>query len=263
LGKQVIATNTHTTISDQDLIYEAKIAGKIPELKQGIMRRKILQASVQKAGLEPTQVELQQAADRFRLVNQLASAEATNKWLVDRQLSLDDFEYMVTQDLLMQKLAEHLFGNQVEKFFQQNLLDYSGAIIYEVILEDRDLAMEIFYSLQEGDLSFADVAHQYIPIPELRRRGGYIGQVGRKQLNPEISAAVFGAKPPQLIAPIITAVGVHLIQVEEIITPQLDEQLYQQILMEMFDQWMAEKIAEMTLTMAASSVKKSIGNGNT
>jgi parvulin-like peptidyl-prolyl isomerase len=253
----VVATNTNTEISDQDLIYEAKIAGKIPELKQGILRRKIVKAYVQQVGIEPTQVELQQAADRFRLVNQLASAEATNQWLTDRQLSIDDFEYMVTQDLLTRKLAEHLFGNQVEKFFQQNLLDYSGAIIYEVVLEDRDLAMEIFYSLQEGDLSFADVAHQYIPVPELRRRGGYIGRVGRKQLNPEISAAVFGAKPPQLIAPIITAVGVHLIQVEEIITPQLDEQLYQQIQGEMFDRWLTEKAAEMTAKRSMPSAQTS------
>ncbi len=256
----MVATNTNTEISDRDLIYEAKIAGKIPELKQGILRRKIIEEYVQQAGLEPTQVELQQSADRFRLINQLASAEATNKWLTDRHLSLDDFEYMVTQDLSTHKLAEHLFSSQIEKFFQQNLLDYSGAIIYEVILEDRDLAMEIFYSLQEGDLSFADVAHQYIPVPELRRRGGYIGRVGRKQLNPEISAAVFAAKPPQLIAPIITAVGVHLIQVEEIITPQLDEQLQQQILTEMFDRWLAEKIAEMTPQLSMSSAKKSTGN---
>jgi parvulin-like peptidyl-prolyl isomerase len=253
----VIATNTNTEISDQDLIYEAKIAGKIPELRQGIIRRKIIAEHVQKAGLEPTQTELQQAADKFRLVNQLASAEATNKWLVDRYLSIDDFEYMVTQDLLSSKLSEHLFGSQVEKFFQQNLLDYSGAIIYEVILEDRDLAMEIFYSLQEGDLSFADVAHQYIPVPELRRRGGYIGTVARKQLNPEISAAVFAAKPPQLIAPIITAVGVHLIQVEEIITPQLDEQLHQQIQSEMFDRWLTEKAAEMTAKISMRSAQKS------
>jgi parvulin-like peptidyl-prolyl isomerase len=256
----VVATNNSTEISDQDLIYEAKIAGKIPALKQGVFRRKVVAEAVQKAGLEPTQSELQQAADRFRLVNQLASAEATNQWLIDRHLSVDDFEYMVTQDLLSDKLAEHLFGSQVEKFFQQNLLDYSGAIIYEVILEDRDLAMEIFYSLQEGDLSFADVAHQYIPVPELRRRGGYIGRVGRKQLNPEVSAAVFGAKPPQLIAPIITAVGVHLIQVEEIITPQLDQQLHHQILTEMYDQWLTEKIVELTQQQLRNSANKSHRN---
>ncbi len=238
-----MSINNHPEISDRDLIYEAKIAGKIPELIQGILRRKVIARQVQEAGINPTIAELQAAADKFRIVNQLESAEATQKWLQDRFLSVDDFEDLVTQNLISNKLAQHLFGDRVEQIFAQNLLDYSGAIIYEVILEDRNLAMEIFYSLQEGDLSFADVAHQYISVPELRRRGGYIGRVGRKQLRAEISAAVFAAKPPQLIEPIVTAVGVHLIQVEEIIEPQLDERLHQQILTEMFDRWLLEKIA--------------------
>jgi parvulin-like peptidyl-prolyl isomerase len=241
-----MSTTTNLNISDRDLIYEAKIAGRIPELVRGIVRRKIIGAEVTKAGIQPSTAELQQTADKFRLVNQLESAEATNKWLQERCLSIDDFEDMVTQNLLFNKLAQHLFGDRVEQFFHQNILDYSAAILYEVILEDRDLAMEIFYSLQEGDLSFADVAHQYIPVPELRRRGGYIGTIGRKQLRPEISAAVFAAKPPQLIPPITTAIGVHLIQVEEIIEPKLDEQLHQQILMEMFDRWLTEAVTTST-----------------
>ena len=238
-----MSINNYPEISDRDFIYEAKIAGKIPELTQGILRRKVIAKQVQEAGIAPTIAELQAAADKFRIVNQLESAEATQKWLQDRFLSIDDFEDMVTQNLISNKLAQHLFGDRVEQMFAQNLLDYSGAIIYEVILEDRNLAMEIFYSLQEGDLSFADVAHQYISVPESRRRGGYIGIVSRKQLRPEISAAVFAAKPPQLIEPIVTAVGVHLIQVEEIIEPQLDERLHQQILTEMFDRWLVETIA--------------------
>lgn len=238
-----ININPNIKISDRDAIYEAKISGKIPELMRGILRRRIVEREVKTVGIEPTVTELQLAADKFRIFNRLESAEATKQWLDERLLSLDDFEYMITQDLLRDKLAQHLFGDRVEPFFNQNLLDYSGAIIYEVILEDYNLAMEIFYSLQEGDLSFADVAHQYIPVPELRRKGGYIGKVSRKQLRPEISAAVFAAKPPQALQPIVTAVGVHLLQVEEIVEPQLDEQLHGQILTEMFDGWISEIIA--------------------
>jgi parvulin-like peptidyl-prolyl isomerase len=233
-----------TEIKDRELIYEAKISGKISGLIQSILCRNVITDQIKKIGIEPTPIELQQAADKFRIIHQLETTEATKQWLKAGNFSLDDFEYIVTQDLLAQKLAEHLFGNRVEPFFHQNLLDYSGAILYEIILEDRDLAMEIFYSLQEGDLSFADVAHQYSSTLELRRRGGYIGKVSRKQLHPEISAAVFAASPPQLIAPVTTAVGVHLIQVEEIITPKLDQQLYQQILTDMFDRWLTERIAE-------------------
>jgi parvulin-like peptidyl-prolyl isomerase len=230
-------------ISDRDLIYEAKLKGQIPALMRGVVRRKTIERHVQQAGISPTVEDLQAAADHFRLVHQLESTEATQKWLADRFLSLDDFEDMITQDLLSERLAQHLFGDRVEQIFYQNLLDYSAAMIYEVILEDYDLAMEIYYSLQEGDLSFTDVAHRYIAIPELRRRGGYVGKVVRKQLRPELAAAIFATKQPQLLEPIITAVGIHLIQVEEIIEPKLDQPLQQRILTELFDRWLTETIA--------------------
>ncbi len=238
-----VDSDPNVKISDRDLIYEAKLKGKIPELMQGVARRKTIECHVKQAGIDPTVEDLQAAADRFRLIHQLESTEATKKWLGERFLSLDDFEDIITQNLLSQRLAEHLFGDCVEKLFYQNLLDYSAATIYEAILEDYDLAMEIYYSLQEGDLSFTDVAHQYITAPELRRRGGYVGKVVRKQLRPELAAAIFAVKQPQLLEPIVTAVGIHLIQVEEIIEPQLDEPLHQQILTELFDRWLTETIA--------------------
>ena len=243
----ILATNQQQ-ISIQDLIQAARLSGKIPELSQDILRRQIVEGQAASAGVNLAAEELQAAADKFRLVNQLQTAEATWSWLTANLLSVDDFEQLVAHSLLTEKLAEHLFGDQVEQFFHQNLLDYSGAMIYEVILEDQELAMEIFYSLQEGDLSFADVAYQYVDEPELRRRGGYVGFVGRKQLRPEISAAVFAAKPPQLIKPVVTAVGIHLIQVEELIQPQLDDELRQRILMDLFDRWLAGQVATTKLS---------------
>ncbi len=243
----MLATNQRQ-ISSQDLIQAARLSGKIPELSQGILRRQIIEGEAASAGVDLAVEELQAAADKFRLVNRLDTAEATWSWLSANLLSVDDFEQLVAHNLLTEKLAEHLFGDEVERFFHQNLLDYSRAIIYEVVLEDQELAMEIYYSLQEGDLSFADVAYQYVKEPELRRRGGYVGLVGRKQLRPEISAAVFAAKPPQLIKPVVTAVGIHLIQVEELIQPKLDEQLRQRILMDLFNRWLEQQVSTTKLS---------------
>jgi parvulin-like peptidyl-prolyl isomerase len=110
--------------------------------------------------------------------------------------------------------------------------------MYEVVLEDEDLAMELFYALREGEMSFPEVAHQYIQDKELRRSGGYRGIVRRKELKPEISAAVFAANPPQVIKPIVTAKGVHLIFVEEVIPPVLDDKLRFKILSDLFSEWL-------------------------
>jgi parvulin-like peptidyl-prolyl isomerase len=121
--------------------------------------------------------------------------------------------------------------------------------MYEVVLEDEDLALELFYAVKEGEMSFYDVAHQYIQDVELRRKGGYLGVLRRQDLKPEISAAVFAAKPPQLLKPIVTAKGISLIFVEEIIQPELDNKLHYQIVSELFGEWVkkqAESVAVAT-----------------
>ena len=133
--------------------------------------------------------------------------------------------------------------------------------MYEVVLDDEDMAIELFCALQEGEMSFHDVARTYESNPARRRSGGYCGVLQRQNLKPEISAAVFGASPPQLLKPIVTSMGVHLILVEEIIQPQLDDELYSQILSGLFSEWLQEQFQEVQIvTQLAPPNKQSLSN---
>ncbi|MFM6439796.1 MAG: peptidylprolyl isomerase, partial [Microcystis panniformis] len=87
--------------------------------------------------------ELQQAADQFRLANELHNAKDTWNWLQKQGLSLDDFEAIVQFSLLSGKLAEHLFADKIESYFVEHQLDYTGAVIYEVVLADQAMAEEL------------------------------------------------------------------------------------------------------------------------
>ncbi|NJR76241.1 MAG: peptidylprolyl isomerase, partial [Scytonema sp. CRU_2_7] len=133
------------------------------------------------------------------------------------------------------------FADKVEPYFFENQLDYIGAVIYEVILDDEDLAIELYYTIKEGEMSFYDVAHTYVQETELRRKCGYRGIVYRKDLKPEISAAIFAAKPPQLLKPIVTSSGINLILVGEIVQPELHDKLRNKIIGDFFSEWLKQQ----------------------
>lgn len=234
-------------ISTEDIIYHVKLSCQIPSILEAIATRKIIADTAEKAEIEVETEELQQAADNMRLANKLVKAEDTWAWLEKHHLSLDDFEEIVKTNLLSAKLANHLFADKVEPFFYAHQIDYSGAVTYEVVLDDEDLALEIFYALQEGEISFQEIARQYIQNPEIRRAGGYQGIRHRTDFRPEIAAAVFAATPPQILKPIITPKGVHIIAVEEIIKPQLNEQLRLQIIGDFFANWLQQQIASLEI----------------
>ncbi len=230
------------TVSPEDILDHIKLSCQIPNVLEAIASRKIVENEAKQAGIEIGLEELQNAADNLRLANQLLKAEDTWAWLEKHYLSLDDLEKIVETALLSTKLANHLFANKVEQFFYAHQIDYVGAVTYEVVLDDEDLALELFYALQEGEISFQEIARQYIQNIEIRRAGGYQGIRLRRDFRPEIAAAVFAANPPQILKPITTPKGVHIIAVEEIIKPELDEQRRVQIIGDLFANWLKTQI---------------------
>jgi PPIC-type PPIASE domain len=232
-----------TEVTSLDLLNQIRITGKIPELIAGILQQRIIEDYAQRLGLDISDAELQVGADQFRQDNKLDTIAQTEKWLTDRTLSMDDFEQLVITNLLTHKVAQQMFADKVEPFFHEHILDYGGAIISEVVVNDYNLAVELFYAIQEGDMSFAEVAQDY-STGEQKQSGGYRGLVKRRQLPPEISAMVFASKPPQLLPPIRVAKNTHLILATEIIPPQLNTVIREQILWDLFQGWLQEQIKQ-------------------
>ncbi|MEA5578143.1 peptidylprolyl isomerase [Anabaena sp. UHCC 0451] len=235
------------SVSPVDILYHIKLSCQIPNVLEVIATRKIIADTAAKEGIEIETEELQQAADNLRLANNLLKAEDTWSWLKKHYLSLDNFEEIAHTNLLSTKLANHLFADKVEAFFYAHQLDYTAAVIYEVILDDEDLALEIFYALQEGEISFQQIARQYIQNPELRRAGGYQGIRQRSDFRAEIAAAIFAANPPQILKPLITPKGAHIMMVEEIIKPQLNEQMRLNIMGDLFTNWLQEQVSSLEI----------------
>ncbi|OCQ98427.1 peptidylprolyl isomerase [Nostoc sp. MBR 210] len=245
-------------ITSQDILHQLKLSCKLPEIIEQITADHIVKAVALENGIKVETEELQQAADKIRLANNLDSAAETWQWLEKNYLSIDDFEKITYSSLIFGKLAAHLFENKVEEYFFAHQLDYAGVIMYEVILEDEDLALELYYAIKEGEISFYEVAHQYIENIELRRACGYRGLVRRRDLLPEISAAIFTVQPPQLLKPIFTSRGIHLILVEEIIQPELNAQLRQQIVAYLFAEWLKQQTQQVTYQLQLESVGSAI-----
>lgn len=237
------------TISLEEVIQYLKVSCQVPVIAEAIAMHQIIAEAAAAAGLTVELTELQQAADTVRIANDLLTPEATLRWLARHCLSVDEFEEIAYGNVLSGKLAEHLFRDRVESFFVEHQLDYTRAVLYEVLFEDEDLAMEVYYALQEGEMQFYDAAQRYSPGLEQRRMGGYRGAVPRSELRPEISAAVFAATPPQLLRPIVTPLGVHLIRVEEIIQPQMDEGVRLQILSDLFADWLKQQLEQTRLAI--------------
>ena len=252
MNSQPITLNsaTETTIIPvAEIIQYLKLSLSMPQILNGVANQKIIEQTAIKENLTLSEQELQTAADNFRFEHNLISSTATLNWLKQSHLSVTEFEELVKRTLVAQKLARHLFLDKVEAYFYANQLNYYQAVIYEIVLSNFDLAMELYYGIQEHELSFWNLAHEYITDRELRRQGGYRGKKTREQLPPEIAAAVFSQSAdniPQVLKPIAIGKKTHLVYVEEVTQPNLDESLRQKILDRLFESWLSQQRQQLT-----------------
>lgn len=238
----------------EQMFEQLRLFAQIPTIEAKIITREIITRASNEANIVVEPEELQRAVDNWRLMNQLDSVEATQSWLKKHYLSLSEFGELISATVLSSKLAQHLFQDKIEPYFVDYMLDYMQVAMYEIVLDDEGIAMELSYAMNEGEISFFEAAYQYIQDLELSRRGGYQGTIYRKDLKPEISAAVFAVNPPQILKPIVTSDGVHLIKVEELAKPQLDDLMRQKIMSELFDSWLTQQAQQFEVKIDFGSI---------
>jgi peptidyl-prolyl cis-trans isomerase D len=80
--------------------------------------------------------------------------------------------------------------------------------------EARRVMERIRARLARGE-SFEALARELSEDPGSRERGGDLGRFGRGQMVPPFEQAAFGAAPGEIVGPVETSFGLHLIEVRE------------------------------------------------
>ena len=209
---------------------------------QRILQKRVIDKAAQERGLIVTPEEIQTEGDKLRREKRLEKAADTIAWLAEQMISVEDLEAGICDRLLAKKLAEFLFAKDVKKVFVQNKLQFDRIILYQIVVEDPKLAQELFYQIQEGEISFFDAAHFYDIDENRRHLCGCEGKVYRWGLKPDIAVAVFSAKPGEVIRPIQTDLGYHLFMVEKFLPAELTAERYEEILQNIFNEWLSNEV---------------------
>lgn len=237
-----MANLSRVSVDPDEIIEFLKKGIQFKEVCQKSLEQKIINQAAQERSLTVTPEEIQADSDRQRREKRLEKASDTLAWLAEEMITPEDWEAGIRDRLLTQKLAEQLFAKDVEKFFAQNRLDFEQILLYQIISSSEKLAQELFYQIQEQEISFYEAAHLYDIDEKRRQHCGCEGKLYRWSLNPDIAAVVFSAQPGEVIGPLPTEQGYHLLMVQEFIPAKLTSERYQELLNTMFKQWLASEL---------------------
>ena len=83
-------------------------------------------------------------------------------------------------------------------------------------------AREIKQQIESGATTFEAAARQFSTDQSNREDGGSLGWFGRGRMVPEFEQAAFAAQQGQVVGPVVTAFGVHLLRVEGRATQEVE-----------------------------------------
>ncbi len=217
---------------------------KLKQICCDILYQKIIEQVAARTNIAVTPEETQTEANNIRRSKRLEKASDTLAWLQDNMLDADEWEIGINKSLLAQKVAHHLFDKKVEPYFTQNRLDFDQFIVYQLLVPYQKLAQELFYQIEEEEISFYQAAHLYDIDEERRYVCGYEGKVHRWNFPPDIAAAIFKTPIPvgEIIGPLQSEQGYHLFKIEDYLPAQLTPDVFQEIIDKLFKQWLDSEL---------------------
>ncbi len=137
----------------------------------------------------------------------------------------DEFKDIMTnakRDILAQMaMREVLKGveaseEEMKAFYDENQAHYEKAPTVSakhILVSAEDKCKEVLAEIEAGK-AFEEAAQAYSTCPS-GQRGGDLGEFGKGQMVPEFEQAAFEAEIGQVVGPVKTQFGFHLIKVEK------------------------------------------------
>ncbi|MBE9037076.1 peptidylprolyl isomerase [aff. Roholtiella sp. LEGE 12411] len=231
-----------TPARDEDILAYLRHSCKIAEIAAAAERNNLALKLCEQLDIKVTDEELQIAGDAFRQENKLLGASETLAWLAQQRISVEDWSQIIRISLLTQKLKEHLFGAVLDDHYINNRDSYKRVALSQILVRDLTEAMKITKVLRDEKGSFCTLALEYSKGKQSRENGAFVGVRFLTELLPQITNAIADTKVGELVGPIQTQLGYHILRVEKWFPSDLSE-VREQILEFLFKNWLEERIA--------------------
>ncbi len=228
------------TATDADVLTYLRYSHKIAHIASLAERNALILAVCEKLNVTVSDEEWQAAGDTFRLEHKLPGASETLSWLAEQRISAEEWSQGIKIDLLAQKLREHLFGDVVDNHYISNRDNYKRVALSQILVTDLPEALKIARLLREEKASFCALALEHSKGKQSRESGGFMGVHFLSEIMPEIMQAIAEVQEGEIVGPIQTRFGHHVIKVEKWFPVEFSKTVRETVLELFFETWLQE-----------------------
>ena len=225
------------TITAWDIIPRLARYQMLPQLiKESIIDEAIDQ-------IECTPAEITTAVTKFCQQNKLQTEAQIAHWTASQGMDNDDLAEIATRKLKIEKFKQQQWGDTLKLYFLQRKAQLDKISFSIVRINDRDLAQELYFRIQDREQSFAELAQQYSQGEEAQA-GGMVAPRELGSLPAALGQLLQNRQAGDLLPPLPMADKIAIIQIDRVIPATLDAITRQRLLNEQFQAWLQKQIEE-------------------
>jgi parvulin-like peptidyl-prolyl isomerase len=228
--------------TNEDILAYLRHSYKLAEIATLAERNVLILDLCERLDITVSDEELQAAGDTFRLEHKLLGTSETLAWIQKQQITVEDWSYGVRIKLLAKKLKEHLFGDTVDSYYLNNRDRFKRVALSQVLCRDLTDALKVIRAIREENVSFCTLALEYSKGKQSQENGGFVGVRFLDELMPEIAQVVIQGKIGEVLEPIQSKLGYHILRIEKWYPTELNDEVREKILESLFENWFREQI---------------------
>jgi peptidyl-prolyl cis-trans isomerase C len=192
----------------------------------------------------------------------LSNQKAYEQALKQNNITEEELRDNIRENLPVQKVQEKVAGNaettdeEIQKYYEQNkeaqfTTPEQRCVRHILFTKDQKQKAEDVKKQLEDGADFAKLAKQYSQDPGSAEKGGDLGCLGKGETVPPFEEAAFGAKEGEIVGPVKTQFGYHILEVTDTkpkqtrplseVEPQIKSQLASEEQSKAFSKWLDEQ----------------------
>jgi hypothetical protein len=154
MRERVVFRAAGQAYSREDVLRAAEFRGELEPIRNAMRGSLVCRAYAQEQGFEPDPEELQSATEAYRYENDLTTAEETEQWLEENDLTLDDFGKYFERHYCSQRFSS--LPEEIRSDYEPSPADVENLIWQEVLLGNhfprfvQALAWRVAAALEEA-----------------------------------------------------------------------------------------------------------------
>jgi parvulin-like peptidyl-prolyl isomerase len=246
---EFLKVNDESISLDRALAY-LKSSGGYHRTMTDILRQYTLEKELQhRNDIEFSSLQVDQALMDFRVENDLRDSQSFQGWMQANGVNYEQFRQNIEFGFKIQQLRQEVTEPKLLDYFNDRKPFLDRVILSRLILEDKELAEQLTQKISADPSNFESLVQTH-SITDDRVANGIMGAIPKAQMPEILRTAVDSANPGDIVGPMEIEGRYCLFRVEKFVPATLDDlNLKQELMNQIFEQWIHSKIQAMDIRL--------------